>query len=161
MGKGNKKEEEKRKRQSEPEEEPEEEEVEEDVEGEYDDDEIDYFDEDISDNDASLLNKIQEEIIAAAQPYKLSWAAIHNLKKKEKEIHEEMDKELREIQAKYDLLKKPIAEKIAKVASGHPVEKQLYTQHEYTKTLNVNKHKPSGIPGYWRGVLESMGFIDS
>ena len=34
-----------------------------------------------------------------------------------------MDKEMQAIQSKYDRLKLPIVEKIAKVASGHPVEK--------------------------------------
>lgn len=34
-----------------------------------------------------------------------------------------MDKEMRAIQAKYEDLKAPIVDKIAKVASGHPVEK--------------------------------------
>ena len=71
-----------------------------------------------------------------------------------------MDKEMRAIQAKYEDLKAPIVDKIAKVASGHPVEKQLYTEHQYTRTLNVNKYKPKAIEGYWVSVLESMGFID-
>ena len=70
-----------------------------------------------------MLGKIDEEILAAEEAHKLSWAAIHNLKKKEKELHELMDKEMRAIQAKYEDLKAPIVDKIAKVASGHPVEK--------------------------------------
>ena len=71
-----------------------------------------------------------------------------------------MDKEMREIQAKYEDLKAPIIDKIARAASGQPVEKQLYTDHEYTRTLNVNKYKPQAIEGYWVSVLESMGLID-
>lgn len=59
------------------------------------------MDAEISDEDEELLNKIDDEIIGADEPCKLSWAAIHSLKKQEKEIHEQMDKEMREIQAKY------------------------------------------------------------
>lgn len=106
------------------------------------------------------MEKIDEEILAADEPQKLTWAAIFNLKKKERELHDQMDAEMRAIQAKYDDLKAPIVDKIARVASGQPVEKELYTDHEYTRTLNVNKYKPQGIDKYWVGVLESMGLID-
>ena len=67
--------------------------------------------------------KIDEEIMAADEPIKLAWAAIHHLKKQEKDINQEMEKELKQLQKKYELLRHPIAEKIAKVASGNAVEK--------------------------------------
>jgi len=57
------------------------------------------------------------------EPLKLTWAAIHKLKEEEREINKKMDEEMRKIQEKFDLLKTPIFHKIAKVASGHPVEK--------------------------------------
>jgi hypothetical protein len=88
----------------------------------------------------------------------LTWAAIHKLKQEEKLINEKMDEELRKIQIKYDLLKMPIIHKVAKVASGEPVEKEIYTQHDLTKSICVNKNKPQAIPGYWKGVLTTVAF---
>lgn len=60
---------------------------------------------------------------------KLTWAAIHKLKEQEKELNQKMDEEMRKIQAKFDILRTPLIHKIAKIASGHPVEKEIYTHH--------------------------------
>lgn len=64
------------------------------------------------------------------------------------------------IQSKYDKIRAPISHQIAKVASGHPVEKKLYTEHELTKGISPNKHKPNSIPNFWCQVFEKSGLID-
>lgn len=66
---------------------------------------------------------------------------------------------MRLIQQKFEVLKSPLIHKIAKVASGHKFEKQLYNQHELTKSISANKHKPQAIPGFWKKSLESVGFV--
>ena len=68
---------------------------------------------------------------------------------------------MKQIQAKYDKLRQPISHQIAKVASGHPVQKKLYSEHELTKSISANKHKPNAIPEYWANVFEKSGFVDN
>lgn len=91
----------------------------------------------------------------------MTWAAIHKIKEEEKKLNEKMDEEMIKIQQKYDELKNPLINKIAKIASGQVFQKQLYTEHELTKNLSVNKNKPQAIPGYWKNTLQSVGFIQN
>ena len=80
-GKRDQQQQKKRKQESEESEEDEDiEEIDDEDDDEEDDDEIDYFDAELSDREAELLEKINEEIQGAEEPLKLTWAAIHKLK---------------------------------------------------------------------------------
>ena len=74
-----------------------------------------------------MLNQIEDQIVEVDNSLKLSWAAIYNLKTSEQSLLEKMDAEMKVIQDKYDKLREPIAIEIAKVASGYPVQKTLYS----------------------------------
>ncbi len=84
---------------------------------------MDYFDPELSDRDQELLQRINEEIVNSVDPVKMTWAAIHKIKEEQKKLNEKMDEEMIKIQQKYDELKNPLINKIAKIASGQVFEK--------------------------------------
>lgn len=67
---------------------------------------------------------------------------------------------MRKIQDKYHELRIPIIERIAKVAEGQVLQKELYTSHQLTKAISINKNKPKGIPEFWKKTFDSVGLVD-
>lgn len=74
-------------------------------------------------NDQQILDRINEEIANNEDSLKLTWAAIHKLKEEQKMMNDLMDLEMKKVQSKYDLLRMPLIHKVAKAASGIPLEK--------------------------------------
>lgn len=49
--------------------------------------------------------------------------------------------------------------KIAEVVSGKKLDKSIYADNEFVKSINLNKTKPKALRDYWGKVFESCGLI--
>lgn len=49
--------------------------------------------------------------------------------------------------------------KIAEAVSGKKLDKSIYTDNEFVKSINLNKTKPKALRDYWGKVFESCGLI--
>jgi len=49
--------------------------------------------------------------------------------------------------------------KISEAVSGKKLDKSIYTDNEFVKSINLNKTKPKALRDYWGKVFESCGLI--
>ncbi len=49
--------------------------------------------------------------------------------------------------------------KISDAVSGKKLEKSIYADNEFVKSINLNKTKPKALRDYWGKVFESCGLI--
>ena len=49
--------------------------------------------------------------------------------------------------------------KVAEAVAGFKLEKSLYSENEFVKSINLNKTKPKSIPDFWGKVFDACGLI--
>lgn len=74
-------------------------------------------------------------------------------------MNEEMQKEIDVIKNKYEIKKMPLLHKISEAVSGKKLDKSVYANNEFVKSVNLNKTKPKALNDYWSKVFDSCGLI--
>ena len=49
--------------------------------------------------------------------------------------------------------------KISEAVSGKKLDKNVYSQNEFVKSINLNKTKPKALKDYWGKVFDACGLI--
>lgn len=70
-----------------------------------------------------------------------------------------MQKEIDAVKEKYELKRLPLMNKISDAVSGKKLDKSLYTENEFVKSINLNKVKPKALKDYWGKVFDACGLI--
>jgi hypothetical protein len=50
---------------------------------------------------------------------------------------------------------------VAEAVAGKKLDKSIYANNEFVKSINLNKTKPKVIDDYWGKVFDSCGLISS
>lgn len=50
---------------------------------------------------------------------------------------------------------------IAEAVAGKKLDKSIYTDNQFIKSINLNKTKPKALKDYWGKVFDSCGLIAS